>query len=441
MSEAQDRNIFSYWSKEIRKISSKAKRIRYAQPPVGQLRLKPPQTRTPPKGLIGATQVAPTCPQFDGPPPVFPDAFTQLMLTLNVIRPPGTKQNAKLPVMFWIHGGGFQVGSGTQYDGTTLVSTSVTLGKPLIYVAINYQVLADGSANLSLRDQRLALDWIVDNIAASGGNPHRVMLWGESVDSFSVNDQLALYAGNNTYKGKPIFHGAIMNSGTILPADPVDTAKAQDIYDTVVEAANCAHANNTLDCPRDTDYDTFVSVAISYPPRPDGKVVVDSGEVLVQTGRTLFSFTQSNVSNTNALVDYFPSAYYHLATESQLRTLIEAYPDSIPLIRQLLWSYLAGYNHGTPVLGTFHGSDLLPTFFVAPQTPASKSLFYYYTNFAYSLDPNGSGEGDNKYLYWPKWNEGKKLLHLSQDISTVLADDFRCESYDWISKNIKLLRL
>ena len=132
----------------------------------------------------------------------------------------------------------------------------------------------------------------------------------------------------------------------------------QDIYDTVVEAANCAHANNTLDSLRDTDYDTFVqatnsaspflsysSVAISYPPRPDGKVVVDSGEVLVQTGRyaavpmlvgnqedegTLFSFTQSNLSDTNALVDYFSSIYYHGATKSQLRALIETYPDSIP---------------------------------------------------------------------------------------------------------------
>ena len=102
--------------------------IRYAQPPVGQLRLKPPQPITSPRGLIDATTVAPTCSQFIGPPPAYPDVFTQLIsgainetffrtslpqsedcLTLNVIRPPGTRADAKLPVMFWIHGGGFQV--------------------------------------------------------------------------------------------------------------------------------------------------------------------------------------------------------------------------------------------------------------------------------------------------------------------------------------------
>ena len=101
--------------------------IPYAQPPVGQLRLKPPQKITSPLGIIDGTKIAPTCSQFAGTPPVFNDTFTQVVsdalnatfpwtlpssedcLTLNVIRPPGTKAGAKLPVMFWIHGGGFQV--------------------------------------------------------------------------------------------------------------------------------------------------------------------------------------------------------------------------------------------------------------------------------------------------------------------------------------------
>ena len=403
------------------------------------------------------------------------------------------------------------------------MSTSVTLQKPVIYVAINYrlagfgflagkEILADGSANLGLLDQRLALEWVADNIAAFGGDPDRVIIWGESAGSYSVYDQLGLYAGNNTYKGKPLFHGAIMNSGTLFPADPVDTAKAQAIYDTVVEEANCTHTNNTLDCLRSVDYDTFVratnsvpsstsynSIALSYLPRPDGNVVVDSGEVLVQTSKyaavpmlvgdqedegTIFSFFQTNLSDTNALVDYFSSLYYHGATKSQLLALVKTYPDSIPtgspyntgftgevypgfkrlaailgdvgftLLRRVMldtalkshpstpiWSYLSSYDYGTPVLGTFHGSDLSPIFFGAQQTHASQSLFYYYTNFAYTLDPNGSGEGDNKYQYWPQWNEERQLLHLFHDNSTLLADNFRWNNYQWISENIKLLRL
>ena len=102
--------------------------IPYAQPPVGQLRLKPPQKITSPQGIINGTKIAPTCSQFTGPPPKFTDIFTQLIigainttfyvtplpssedcLTLNVFRPQGTKEGAKLPVIFWIHGGAFEV--------------------------------------------------------------------------------------------------------------------------------------------------------------------------------------------------------------------------------------------------------------------------------------------------------------------------------------------
>ena len=101
--------------------------IRYAEPPVGGLRLKPPRPIMSPEGLVDATKLAPTCAQLYGIPPVFPDSFTQLIigainatfprtlpenedcLTLNIMHSVGTKVNTKLLVMFWIHGGGFEV--------------------------------------------------------------------------------------------------------------------------------------------------------------------------------------------------------------------------------------------------------------------------------------------------------------------------------------------
>jgi carboxylesterase type B len=237
--------------------------IPYAQPPVGQLRLKPPQPITSTFGTVDGTAAPKGCPQFffsvDGsnfPANVLGTILnTPLLqtvinsgedcLTINVQRPAGTKADAKLPVLFWIFGGGFELGATSMYDGTSLVAQSVLQGKPIVFVAVNYrvggfgfmpgkEVLADGSANLGLLDQRLGLQWVADNIAAFGGDPDKVTIWGESAGAISVMDQMLMYDGDNTYKGKSLFRGGIMNSGSIVPAQSVDSEKAQAIYDKVM---------------------------------------------------------------------------------------------------------------------------------------------------------------------------------------------------------------
>lgn len=309
--------------------------IPYAQPPTGSLRLKPPVRLESFGSVVQATGVGPACPQSTAVditplllevlalPGVEQTLFfgstlgaeTEDCLTMSVMRPRGTAAHAKLPVLFWIHGGAFEAGSPQMYNGAVLIPQSVAQGKPMILVTVNYrlgafgflggrEVLADGAANLGLLDQRMGLEWVADNIAAFGGDPDAITIWGESAGAVSVFDQLALFDGNNTYKGRPLFRGAIMNSGSITPTEPVNGVKAQRIFDTVVEAAGCAleaaagSDSAKLECLRGVDYDTFLnasnsvpsylgynSLAFSYAPRPDGRILTASPEVLAQTAK------------------------------------------------------------------------------------------------------------------------------------------------------------
>ncbi|EUC51140.1 hypothetical protein COCMIDRAFT_31696 [Bipolaris oryzae ATCC 44560] len=508
------------------------KGIPYAQPPINQLRLKPPQPLTADLGRVDGTGQPKACPQFllsvDGssiPANVLGNIlnipFFQTVtnagedcLTINVQRPAGTKPDAKLPVLFWIFGGGFQLGSTQMYDGTSLVRESVEQGKPIIFVAVNYrvggfgflpgkEVLQDGSANLGLLDQRLGLEWVQENIAAFGGDPTKVTIWGESAGSISVMDQMLLYDGDNTYKGKPLFRAGIMNSGSVVPADPVDCPKGQAVYNKVVEEAGCKSAADTLACLRTTPYTKFLNAAnsvpslasystvnLSYLPRPDGKTLTDSPDILVRAGKytkvpfiagtqedegTLFGIFTLNITTTSQLTNYLSTQFFNSATRQQVEDLVSSYQttteDGSPfrtgllnnftpqfkrvtaiigdltfiLTRRLLseihtqvnpgvpsWSYIATYDYGTPLLGTFHASDLIQVFFGILPNNARKTIRGYYFSFVHNLDPNVGNDFGN----WPQWSQGKKLINFGANSNSYTDDTFRSDSYDVVKKNV-----
>jgi carboxylesterase type B len=512
--------------------------IPFAKPPVGDLRLKSPQPLTEPLGTYQATKNQAACPQFffsdaldDSIPTsvlgqILNSPFVQKItqqsedcLYLNVHRPAGVAANAKLPVLFWMFGGGFELGWNTMYDGSPWVKSSIEQGKPIIFVTVNYriggfgflpgtEILKDGSSNLGLKDQRLGLQWVADNIASFGGDPDKVTIWGESAGAISVFDQMVINDGDHTYKGKPLFRGGIMNSGSVIPADPVDCPKGQVVYDTVVEAAGCKGNADTLACLRSVPYQTYLnaansvpgllshtSVALSYLPRPDGVFLTQSPDVLVLNGKyakvpfivgdqedegTLFALFQSYIKTPADMVKYLTTVFFHHSTDAQMSELIQTYPigllDGSPfrtgifnnwypefkrlaailgdltftLSRRVMllgtstiapdvpsWSYLSSYDYGTPVMGTFHGSDLIQVFFGIYPNYAAASFRAYYLSFVATMDPNNGT--DPKYRKWPQWKDGNQLLNTYATYSQLIKDDFRSKTYDFIVKNIKSL--
>src|SRR5271170_756206 len=119
--------------------------------------------------------------------------YSENCLTLNVVRPVGVSACAKLPIAVWIYGGGFAEGS-TSLPINNLsyfVNASTAMGKPLVAVSMNFrqtffgllagtEILKEGNTNLALRDQRLALQWIQENIKAFGGDTKKITLFGQS---------------------------------------------------------------------------------------------------------------------------------------------------------------------------------------------------------------------------------------------------------------------
>jgi para-nitrobenzyl esterase len=193
--------------------------IPYAQPPVGDLRWKPPVPAAKWKGVRQATEFGAHCMQGN----VFGDMVfhdpggSEDCLTLNVWVP-AKGSSSKLPVMVWIYGGGFVAGATSEgrQDGTHLAQQGV------VVVSMNYRLGVFGflvhpelakesshnsAGNYGLLDQLLALHWVHDNIAAFGGDPENVTIFGESAGSFSVCAQMA------SPLAKGLFQKAIGESG------------------------------------------------------------------------------------------------------------------------------------------------------------------------------------------------------------------------------------
>ncbi|ESZ97832.1 hypothetical protein SBOR_1777 [Sclerotinia borealis F-4128] len=195
--------------------------IKFAEDTSGENRFAPPKPFTPASGTIfNASIPGPACPQLkDAMLPFFSEIgeMSEDCLNLHIARPANLKSTSNIPVVVWIHGGGVVKGSGSDphSDPDRLIKLSVADGNPIIYMAINYRLNIFGfarlplltdtkSLNVGMRDQRIALEWVKDNIKSFGGDPNRITAYGLSAGGhfdFSADNGLWRKKGSSIPAG------------------------------------------------------------------------------------------------------------------------------------------------------------------------------------------------------------------------------------------------
>jgi para-nitrobenzyl esterase len=474
---------------EVRGVTSAGitsfKGIPYAAPPVGALRWKPPQPPLPWQGVRAAERTGPACmqPREDLDPRV---PISEDCLYLNIWRPAATQPNSKLPVMLWIHGGGFVGGtaSGAGGNGTSLARNGV------IVVTLNYRLgrfgwfaypeltAEDGEAgtgNFGLMDEIAALRWVHDNIAAFGGDPARVTIFGESAGGISVNALMSVPAARG------LFSAAITESGFGRNiAAPLQVAEKMG-----AAFANAAGASN-LAALRDLPADTVLNTGSDDPKAEPPGLILDGRLMQADIMQTFAKGAQAKVpwivgsnnyeaslypdrvANPDATLNALPekirnrafAIYDPLKTGNKgpvvawlltdkdfsepARLLAAMHARSGQPVYRYFFSYVPEKARGR-VPGAAHGDELRYVFGQFSPDPKLKISYTdadkrmaalverYWTNFARSGDPNGFGV--------PPWPRDKRDDVLVLDwVGTYPARNFRKRELDFVGHQVPKLQ-
>ncbi|GJJ10746.1 hypothetical protein Clacol_004973 [Clathrus columnatus] len=271
--------------------------IRYAAPPLGDLRFRAPQPPLTTTGVQPATEFGSVC---FGVGQGLAEGLSEDCLFLNVWAPSDATPESKLPVFFWIQGGGYCTNSNANYNGSELIQFTEN---KMIFVALNYRVgpfgfltsekvKENGDLNAGFLDQRFALEWVQQHITKFGGDPGRVVLIGDSAGAGSIALHLVAFGGAPTN----LFAGVI----GVSPFFPTQLlpSELEWQFDLFASRAGCTGSGDLLTCLRQQDSTTLQNAnqEMPYPGR---------------TSNSLFPFTPTIDG------DLFPDFPYRLFEEGK----------------------------------------------------------------------------------------------------------------------------
>ncbi|KAI6819547.1 carboxylesterase [Hortaea werneckii] len=328
--------------------------IPYAQPPLGDLRFRWPQSIEEKwNGTRDAMEYGYSCYQYKSNFNLSEDC-----LTLNVVRPSGY-DNQSLPVLLWIYGGGLYAGSSAdpQYNLSGIVNTASESGQPFIGVSINYRlgvwgflqnpaILNEGSSNAGLLDQRMAMMWVQENIAAFGGNPKKVTVWGESAGAQSIGLHMHSFGGRDD----GLFSSAILESGGPVGASLNPIPFYTSAFENLTRTVGCydggsgqyatAHTE-ALACLRNlTSEQLFNSnYTVVWNPIVDGTFLTAYPSQLAAAGHFIrvplltgantdegISFSAHGLDNSTAIFNNLLYWRNYELSPPSIRTLLDLYP-------------------------------------------------------------------------------------------------------------------
>jgi para-nitrobenzyl esterase len=447
--------------------------IPFASPPVGGLRWRPPQPLERWDGVRDATQFGPAPVQKSFLDALIGDLGTQSedCLYLNVWTPV-VSQTAKLPVMIWIHGGGFVAGATNQpvFNGARLAERGVVVVSVAYRVGVlgflaHPELSGEGSGtsgNYGLLDQIAGLRWVQENITAFGGDSGNVTIFGESAGGIAVS----MLAASPHARG--LFHRAISQSGgsfgppkfaheggqQVRPLRVAESLGQNYLAALGIEhiaAARALPATKLVEVQRDwwPVFDGHVLPGDQYALYQAGEfndtpILVgtnsDEGALFARPGVTPESFIAQIRGGYGACADEILAAYPHATMDEAFKASKDIFRDAALAWHTWTWARLQAskgrgktfayyFDHRTTENpdGSPHAADLAYVFANFRQTDnvatrhsdeaLSHRIQTYWVNFARTGDPNGDGAP-----VWPQFTQQRQevlVLDTTSRTSTV----------------------